>query len=713
MVAFVFLALRFALIAQEQPAWEVNGLTDKSGAVYDFKTDITSATNGVIVTRGNTVLTANQVTIWHQTGDVFASGDVRIAQGEQIWVGQEIRYNFNTHQMQAREFRTGIPPVFVAGKNLSGDITNQTYTATNAFFTTDDVPNPGHRLRASKIRIVPGKYVEAWNATLVLGKIPVFWLPYYRRNLGEHANNFNFMPGYRSKYGAFLLTSYVWYLNDVWDGEMHLDYRSERGIGVGPDINGHFGRWGEASLKFYYLDDQAPGKNIPADREHLHFSYLAEPFTNFTVRSVVRYESDRRILKDFFEGEYSSNPQQPTFVEANKTWENFSVDGIVNDRVNDFLETIERLPEIKLTAFPQQIGPLPVYYQSESSVGFYRRLFLDTNGPVLPSYNATRADTFQQLTLPIGLFGWLNFTPRIGGRYTYYSDSDGPAGTNNAVSRYVFNTGAEISFKASHVWPALQNKLLDLDGLRHIIEPSVNYAFVPTPNVRPDDVPQFDSELPSLVLLPIEFPDYNSIDSIDSQNVVRWGLRNRLQTKRLGRVTDFLDWQLFADWRLNPQHGQTTFSDLYSDLTTELRSWLTFESRTRINPNNGNLRMAFHTLNLRPNDHWTWVVGHYYLRSDNSSSPTALGSGDNLFTSAIYYRPTENWSFAAIHRFEINSGRLEQQQYAVFRDFRSWTGSLVFRVRHNQGGTPDITVAFKFDFKAIARSSPVQNPEIF
>jgi LPS-assembly protein len=713
-LAAIFLATGLSLLAQEQPAWEVNALTEKGGAVYDFKTGITSATNGVIVKRGNAVLVANQVTVWHQSGEAFAVGDVRIEQGDQTWVGDSMRYNFNTHRMEGKEFRTGLPPVFISGHDLSGDLTGKIYTATNAYFTTDDVPEPGHRLRASRIRLVPGQYVEAWNAFIYLRGVPVFYFPYYRRNLGPHANNLNFMPGFRNKWGPFILTSYVWYLNDELDGTMHVDYRAERGVGLGPDLNFHLGRWGNGSLNMYYLNDQAPGSGIQTDRGRLHFSYLAEPFTNLTVRSVVRYESDQKLLRDFFESEYRSNPQQPTFLEVNKTWENFSLDTMVNGRVNDFFETVDRLPEVKLTGFRQQVFSLPVYYDSESSLGFYRHMFADTNGPVMPYYEAVRGDTFHQLTVPIGLFGWLNLTPRVGARYTYYGDDSGPGESHTAQSRFVFNTGAELTFKASHVWSLMRNHLFDLDGIRHIVEPSANYVFVPTPNVGPSEIPQFDSELPSLVLLPIEYPDYNAIDSVDSQNVIRWGLRNRLQTKRLGRVVDFLDWQLFTDWRINPKHGQKTFSDLYSDLTWRPRSWLTLESRVRVDINSGDLTMAFHTLMFQPNDHWSWTLGHYYLHDDFSSPlQTALGQGNNLFTSALFYRPTENWSYGAIHRFEITTGRLEEQQYAVYRDFRSWVGALIFRVRDSQGGSDDFTIAFTFSLKAMANSSPINHPEIF
>src|SRR4051812_41263349 len=266
--------------------------------------------------------------------------------------------------------------------------------------------------------------------------------------------------------------------------------------------------------------------------------------------------------------------------------QNFSLDVYAQPRLNDFLETVERLPDVRLNGYRQQLWESPLYYESETSMGYFRRRFADTNqlfplvGPYSTNgqrYAAARADTFHQVTLPETFFGWLNFTPRVGGRFTYYSSAEGPGAMTDEVYRGVFNTGAELSFKASRVWPAFQSKLFEADGLRHIMEPSVDYTYVPRPNrVGTTEIPQFDFELPSLRLLPLEFPEYNAIDTIDEQNAVRLGLRNKIQTKRAGKVVDLLDWAVYADWHLHPepvldegigrQDQGHTFSDIYSDL---------------------------------------------------------------------------------------------------------------------------------------------------
>ncbi len=681
--------------------------------MHDMRHGISRGTNGIFISSHGTILTANSVTVDHNSSEAIAEGNVHIQQGDQIWVGEHIRYNFTNHNMVSEQFRSGRPPVYMEGKGLHGNIVSNkmeqgTYNATNAIITTDDVDKPAIKIRASRIKITPNEKVQAWNAVLYAGDVPVFYVPYYERNLGEHPNNFDFVPGYRSSFGPFVLGTYTWYWNEQLQGKFHLDYRGERGPGVGPDFDYNLGRWGKGNFSYYYTHDDDAKTNfinspVYENRQRLNFSYQSMPYTNLEMRALVRYQSDAGVVRDFFEGDYRQDPQPNTFIEGDKLWRNFSLDVLTEPRVNDFLETVERLPDVRLSGFRQQLGATPVYYESESSIGYYRRMFAVTNGVEMPVTNfyAGRADTYHQLTLPETLFGWLNITPRVGGRLTYYTEAHGPGATTEEITRGVFNTGAEVTFKASRVWPGVKNQFLDLDGVRHIVQPSVNYVFVPTPNAQPPQLPQFDYELPSLRMLPIEFPEYNSIDSIDSQNVLRFGLRNQLQTKREKRVEEFLDWQLYADWRLKPNSGQQTWGDLYSELTLAPRSWVKLESQTRLDINSGDWRMLLHTLTLSPSDVWSWTVGHFYLRSDFSPSPTALGQGANVFTSALFFRLNENWSTRMVQHYDVSSGRMQEQYYSVYRDLRSWTAALTGGVRDNNGnGANDYSLVFTFSFKA-------------
>jgi LPS-assembly protein len=731
--AFFLLVLFFALLpvigrAQPEPsAIEFGGLnqifSNAPTANFEMQGDVVTATNGFYVKYGDSLLMADSGTFNQKTYEAVADGHVRIESGDQMWIGEHMRYNFKTHQMQSEEYRTGKPPVFVAGSELTGFVdtkkgaTNEA-TARHVYVTTDDVSNPATRVRASRIKIVPGQYVEMWNAVLYMEGVPSFYFPFYRRNLGERQNSFNFMPGYRTTYGPYLLNTYNWFLDNTADGRFRVDYYGKRGPGTGLDINPHLGRWGDPKLKYYYVHDMDPDEstnNLPVNqpisenRQQFYFGYQATPYTNLNAKAMVNWQSDPLVEHDFAEGAYAANPQPNTFVEINKYTENWSLAALTTPRINDFFDQVERLPEAQLTGYRQPILATPVYYQSVSSAGYYDKYFANTNTPVIPpNYAAARADTYQKLLLPWTFFDWLNVVPYTGGRFTYYSDGSGPGGTNVETTRTIFDAGTEVNFKLSRLWSGVTNSALEIDGLRHIIVPSANYVYVRNPSAPSTQLPQFDSLSPSILLLPVQFPDYNDIDAIEGQNLIRFGLRNTFQTKRNGQVDNLFDWNLILDWNLKPNsqtnaiflQPQKTFSDLYSDLSFKPRTWITFESQLRYDINDGLLNMTFNQIAFTPNDRWSWGVGYFYLNS------SFQGTGENYITSTFYYRFTDNWGFRTTQDFDASSGTLQDQFYTLYRDFRSWTGALTFRVENNSSGPKDYTVAFTFSLKANPKYHP-------
>ncbi|HEY0456887.1 MAG TPA: LPS assembly protein LptD, partial [Verrucomicrobiae bacterium] len=630
--------------AEPEGKWEASS---PNFVDYDPRTGIASATNAIVIKYGGITLTADRGWLNQTSGVAKAEGHVHLQHGNDNWQGDSIEYNFKTREMLGSNFKSGHLPFFVQGDIFVGKQDAGVYVGRDGMVTTDDYEDPAYRIRAKELIVVPGEYIEARHATLCLGKVPVFYFPYYKRNLKLHSNNFVFVPGVRSLYGPFLLTSYNWYWNERLDGTLHLDAREKRGFAGGPDFHYILPKFGEGTFKSYYAKDENPGldpflKPIPSDRKRLWFYHFLEPRTNLTIKGIVRYQSDAEVVRDFFESEYRKNVQPNSFVEANQLWSNFSLDAEAQPRVNRFYETVERLPDVRLTGFRQELGASPVYYDSESSAAYLRRRF---GNDITNYYAAFRGDTYHQLTVPYTAFGWLNILPRVGGRYTYYGESQGPGAMTSEHNRTVFNTGAELTFKASRVWPGVTSKFFQVDGLRHIIEPSLNYVYVPRPSVSPRELPQFDTELPSTRLLPIEFPDYNSIDSIDSRNVVRLGLRNKLQTKRDGNIVNVFNWALYADWRLSRQmvfgqQGQGRFSDLYSDLDFQPFKWLLINSETRFNLNDRNWSEANHSATFTPNDTLNFTVGHRYLRDI-----PILGTnyGNNIIFSSIFYRFNENW----------------------------------------------------------------------
>jgi hypothetical protein len=68
------------------------------------------------------------------------------------------------------------------------------------------------------------------------------------------------------------------------------------------------------------------------------------------------------------------------------------------------------------------------------------------------------------------------------------------------------------------------------------------------------------------------------------------------------------------------------------------------------------------------------------------------------------FRLNENWGLRAYHYFNASTGTLQEQDYAIFRDMRSWTAALTFQFRNGPGTPQDFTVAVSFWLKAYPKA---------
>ena len=255
-VNFLLLVLPFVCQAQQSAPWEIHGPNNNSE--WESIDNTNYFRNGALLSNQSGTVSLDSGKEDMLTGDVMAEGDVTILDHGHIWRGTNFVYNFKTGEVRSETFKSLQAPFRLLGTHLTGTTNNSIYTATNAIITTDDNAKPAYTIHAKSITIALGQYFEARQATLYWGKTPVFYFPYYKRSLGQHPNNWEFEPGYRSIFGPYLLSAYNWYGNGMLDGTLHFDVREERGVAAGPDLNFHMGNWGEAAFRYYYVNDQHP-----------------------------------------------------------------------------------------------------------------------------------------------------------------------------------------------------------------------------------------------------------------------------------------------------------------------------------------------------------------------------------------------------------------------------------------------------------------------
>ena len=345
----------------------------------------------------------------------------------------------------------------------------------------------------------------------------------------------------------------------------------------------------------------------------------------------------------------------------------------------------------------------PIFYEGESGFANLRLQFPKDSG--FENYGTDRLDTFHQLTYPNTYFGWLSIVPRVGFRGTYYGKTwdlgstifippsnplvpdfilppptlANPVKFDGDTFRTVFNTGAEASFKISRTWENVQSRALGLDGLMHVIQPFTDFSYVKENGPNPTSILGFDRFQPSTQLRAIDFPQFTTIDSIDSWTVWRVGVRNRLQTRRDDSTITWFELDSFLDVNFDNPYNRADYSNFFNNIRFNPLPWMSVSVNSQVPAFAKGFTEVDTTTTVQPAANVQLNFGHRYLNDnpffDNSS----------LFVVGGYCRINDNWGVGVQEQYEAATSTLEEQRYSVYRDLSNWVASFGGVIRDNAG----------------------------
>jgi LPS-assembly protein len=670
---------------------------------FDQPSQMYIAEGNVLIRYKNATLRADRVKFNVETKDAWADGNARLNRVGQEWVAPSLFYNFDTHALKTDDARGFIDPLFFHAQEFQQAGTNY-YTFARGTVTTCDYDPPHYHWEATHGEIWPDDRVVLYNATLRFGNTPVFWFPMVIWALKSDTPPVVLSVGTDSRWGFFLLSSVTWKLNQDAALTVHLDERTRRGFGTGADLQYRLGSTGEGLLRGYYIDDARPMDTTDVGKDNDHLRYRGEwqhkqdLSDDVTLTVDLNKLSDPDVIDDFFNSEFNHNREPDSVADITKRGPNYTLSLLVRPQLNDFFAEVERLPEAKLAIDRTRLGNTPFFYEGESSVGEFHNEPGDTGDTNFVG-NAVRVDTFHQIVAPQMLGGWLSVIPRAGVRATYYSRAPEDAPVTQDVTRVVYDLGMETSFKLSRSWDEVHSDWLRIDGLRHILQPFADYQWVPRPNKTPDELFQFDSTRDVMLrggdtlsltrYSPLEFPSYNTIDTIDAEHTVRFGLRQTLQTRREGQAWNLVDLTGWTDWRMEKDKGQTDFSDFFGTLELRPWEWLSLDAFARYGLNDGVLHEFNTSTRLLDADRWSFGVGTRYLKDDS-----------NLVSADLAYRLSRHWTAEVRERVDLQDGTWEEQEYVLRQETHDWFIDYGFRYHAQRTRSDDMTVFFSVTLKA-------------
>jgi LPS-assembly protein len=740
------------------------------------------AEDNVTVTYGGDVLMADQVHFNPTTKEATAKGNVRLYMMDQIYRGDLLTYNFRTKKILSEKFRFLDGKMMVEGQSIGTpeighyEIDGGHYSTDNretpgwkvkassvSLYPDDktivensvayfgDVPFfwfpylvQYQRDTASSVDVSGGSVSRLGMYALGAYRFAItdklkgeVNLDYYGRRgwAGGAAASYE-TPGIGTDHPKTAVSLRGWYINDR--GYQIYEGTEERPANAAPP-RGRY--WFPYSHNTTIMKG---GNRTDSDRA----PQFDDP--SFSSRSKINVLSDAYVTQDFFADDYIRDQQPNTFLDAMYQDPNFTVTANARTQINNLFQTQQQKPSAKIEFKRQFIpgtydkeeflrnpdGHPGLAYEGESSVSYMGTQWNQDADQT--DYSAIRYDTYHQLLYPRQYFDWLNFTPRAGIRGTVYTRSNLAAGdsvqnteggagfaigndqplADTSLFRYVFNLGADLSTKVHSTWNDVKQKAWAIDGLRHVMEPFVNFSYVPRPNVRPTDFAGFDNRVNSTQSQSLNPTLYNSIDSIDQLLVVRPGLMNRVLTRRDGQPYELANWKIYGDYQpvrptlpgLNtefvevPETVNSDFPQIYNELNIMPVPWWTgtLGASTAVSGN------GYNSINL--GSRWQVIpalelgLGYSFLEQfayvDALNNNVLTNTQTQVINGNANYRLNESWFFNAGVTYSVNPDLLQQVNFGIYRDIGAWILGAAVANRQNQGSPSEFVALATLTLKA-------------
>lgn len=635
------------------------------------------------------VLYADEITYDHQKQIATARGNVVLIRGAQRLVTNELTYNLADRTYSADRFRVGEGDLLVEGGSASG--TQENLSVLDASLTYGEPDPLSPVLRAKRVNYVEAEdkkdsVVKVEGARLGIGSVPIIPLP----TLSETPKNPTFTDVHaRARYTGNLGAELSLAATAAFDENINLGADlgifTKRGVLFGPigdydsvDADG-LGARGE--FRTGYIQDQgSPGLDmrgdaIREDRGYVEWKHQQVVAPSVTLSGQVYYWSDSYATRDFRPDGYHDLQTPDTWFEAQKVGDNFVVSLATRVQVNDYALVQERLPELRFDGLPVELGG-----------GFYHRInagvaALHEDDPITgTSIRSDRADLYYGVNRPFSPREWMSVTPTAGARVTHYARTN-PGSGQGDYTRVLGEVGFDSKlWETSGTWN-YQNQRWGIDGLRHILTPTVAYRYSPSADVGQGYIPPIDDDVFNTYLRPLGLADRREVDRLPALNTVRLGLENTLQTRDKNHgsrdlaefdlaIDQHLDADSAADDRLssNSPAGSRSRSDLHSFLALNPAAWLRFDLYNRTTVQTGKMQELNTGLTLRDADVWNFRLGTHYLEDPVGARQI------QEYTAAYGLRLNEIYSLVARLSLDSRTGDFTEQSITIGQRLsRFWT----------------------------------------
>ncbi len=464
---------------------------------------------------------------------------------------------------------------------LWADRIRNRYILHQGFITDCKMPKPWWTFNAPVFDIVPGQRAIARHTVFRLKHVPVLYLPYFYRPLGEKNRRSGFLTpniGHSSIRGYMYGGGYYWAINRSYDLDYRLQYFTLRGPAHTIDFRGKPNQVTDFNFSYYAVQD----KGLPAGNGQVQkqggeqFEITARTqIWGFTGRLDYNYLSSylfRAVFSNSYVGAISSEVDSIGFLQRHFNHDQYTLNLVAQraqifeaitlpgERPNQVV--IQKLPSVEFSARDRNIAKdaFPVWISLNASGGLVSR-----QEPGFQTGWATPRIDFAPRVATAFSFKGFSLSPSITFEATHYGrsyavntttytpvDSCGgypscpPASVSNAVvsPNNLFRKDAD--FLLDFHLPPIERifappEWLHLGAkLKHVVEADAEYEYVTGVN-------QFEKII-----------HFDATDIISNTNQLTVSFTNRLYKKtKKGDVSEFLNWRISQARYFDPTFGDT------------------------------------------------------------------------------------------------------------------------------------------------------------
>lgn len=575
----------------------------------------------VTISKGDVRLSGDFVRFDHKSMKALAIGNVVMAAGEDVLIGNSIEIDLATQTGTIYQGSVFIKQnhFYIKGEKLQ-KTGKDSYSAEKASVSSCDGQPPDWKITGRNLDIKMEGYGTIRHAAIWARNVPVLYTPLLafptkrKRQSGVLPPQF----GSSKRNGFFYTQPFYWAIGENTDATFFWSHMEDRGEKIGGEYRYIIDDKSKGAVMFDFLDDKqiddgtedsserwgytdVPGLRPNSDRYWFRMKHTQDLPYEVTGKLDIDIVSDQDYLIEWERGEtgwqWTNDYFEETFgrglddfndrvrknqLNLRKGWSRWDInmtaqwfDNVLARRQGDVNPTLQRLPTIEFQGSRQPLFSTPLNFKWDSEyVYFYRQ-----DGPT-----SQRLDLNPRLYLPVRFKNYFTLEPSVGLRETlYYHDrnDDSSPDDDRFKSREIFDVTADLFTEVFNVFNTSFGRV---DRIKHAIRPQVVYNF--TPDIDQNDLPSFDGT-----------------DRISKQNLLAYSLTNSLtsRARKKGAAdndtgedsgTDKYDYREFFRFKLNQSYNiekaaddhPRPFSDIGWRIDLVPYKYLEFQTDGQFNP---------------------------------------------------------------------------------------------------------------------------------